>query len=511
MRHARSLTWLAAGALLLAAEAHTPALFLAPWIALTLVLRATRTMPPWPGLAYVFVALYAALAVGDRGILPMGGPVYFAVVIGISLVTLLPFGADRLVAPHVGGGWSAMVFPMAWVAAEFLSARLTPAATWGSIAYTQYGVLPLMQVAAFTGIWGVSFLIAAFASVVNGAWDRGFEGRAVRPIVLGYAGLLCLVLLGGALRLTASADPADLVRAAVVSFPREMFVPGEVTRIYEGRFSPEERRAASEKTVRVQDWFLASTEREARAGARVVAWPETNLVVLAEDEPAFLRKAERLAADERVFLAMGMATVHDGQPHSMENKVVLVDPSGRLLFSHLKSRPVVGWEASTIKTGEPVLPLSDTAMGRIGAAICFEADFPELVRQLGQARADLWILPANDWAAVKELHLHMAAFRAIETGAPLLRAASSGISAVVDPWGRVLGMTDHFSGVRTMIAEVPMHRISTLYARAGDLFAWLCVAGCGAAAIRAGLASLGRDARAPGAVGREVGDVLLDV
>ena len=87
-------------------------------------------------------------------------------------------------------------------------------------------------------------------------------------------------------------------------------------------------------------------------------------------------------------------------------------------------------------------------------------------------------MPANEWSAIKDIHVQMAAFRAIENGVPLVRPAGSGISAAFDPWGRVLGMTDYFApGDRTLTVQVPMGRVPTLYARTGDLFAWLCVAG----------------------------------
>ena len=70
----------------------------------------------------------------------------------------------------------------------------------------------------------------------------------------------------------------------------------------------------------------------------------------------------------------------------------------------------------------------------------------------------------------------MAAFRAIENGVPLVRAAASGISSAVDPWGRVLAVTDYFAaGDRTLNAQVALGRVPTLYAKTGDLFAWLCV------------------------------------
>ena len=75
----------------------------------------------------------------------------------------------------------------------------------------------------------------------------------------------------------------------------------------------------------------------------------------------------------------------------------------------------------------------------------------------------------------------MHVFRAIENGVPLVRAAASGLSAAIDPWGRVLSMSDFYAdGDRTMTAQLPMGRIPTLYARTGDWFSWLCVTGLAA-------------------------------
>src|SRR5262249_47184291 len=108
----------------------------------------------------------------------------------------------------------------------------------------------------------------------------------------------------------------------------------------------------------------------------------------------------------------------------------------------------------------------------------YDADFPEFIRQAGEGGADLLIVAANDWKEIKYLHFQMQAFRAIENGVPLVRAAASGMSAAVDPCGRVLGMPDYFApGDRTLITQVPIGGFRTLYFRTGDLFVWLCVAG----------------------------------
>ena len=92
--------------------------------------------------------------------------------------------------------------------------------------------------------------------------------------------------------------------------------------------------------------------------------------------------------------------------------------------------------------------------------------------------ADLLIVPVNEWKSIKTIHFHMHVFRAIENGVPLVRAAASGLSAAIDPWGRVLSMSDFYAdGDRTMTAQLPLGRIPTLYARTGDWFSWLCVGG----------------------------------
>jgi apolipoprotein N-acyltransferase len=162
----------------------------------------------------------------------------------------------------------------------------------------------------------------------------------------------------------------------------------------------------------------------------------------------------------------------------LENKLVLIDPTGRIIASYLKSHAVAGWEAGIMRPGNGRVPVVATPIGRIAAAICYDADFPEFIRQAGRSLADLLIVPANEWKEIKQIHAQMAAFRAIENGVALVRPAASGISSAVDPWGRVLGMADYFaSGDRTLTVQVPMGGIRTLYARTGDLFAWLCVAG----------------------------------
>jgi apolipoprotein N-acyltransferase len=209
-----------------------------------------------------------------------------------------------------------------------------------------------------------------------------------------------------------------------------------------------------------------------------VVWPEGNLLVFSEDEASFLERARRLAAADGVYLAMGMGTIHVGDPLPFENKLVLIDPSCAIRMSYRKSHPVAGWEAGIMKRGDGLVPVVATDIGRIAGMICFDGDFPEFVRQASLSEGDLLILPVNDWREVKELHFQMAAFRSIESGLPLVRAAASGLSAACDPWGRVLAISDYFApGDGTMTVQVPVGRVPTLYSRIGDSLPWCCAAG----------------------------------
>jgi len=126
----------------------------------------------------------------------------------------------------------------------------------------------------------------------------------------------------------------------------------------------------------------------------------------------------------------------------------------------------------------------------MAAAICYDGSFPEFIRQAAAGGADLLILPVNDWKAVRMAHFQMHAFRAIETGIPIVRAAASGISGAFDSWGRVLAFTDFFApGGGSVTVQLPVGGVRTMYARIGDAFAWLSVA---ALAAMLGVAIAGR-------------------
>jgi len=479
MAHAGALALVIAGLVLLDGSTHLP--FAAgAWIGLLLMLHGSRSLPVAAAAPVVWLAATAILAVSERHSIPASGASYLLVVSSVSFTMMLPFAIDRAwtVRGLEAGVGSTLVFPIGFVAVEFLRSRLMPNATWGSIAYTQYGVLPLMQVAAFAGIWGLVFLLTWFASTADVAWRHGLASTAARWPLLAFPSVFAVALVAGSVRLGAAAIDRPTLRVATLNRPIDLFIPGEMTRITEGRVTPADRPAFDAKLAKLQDWFLEGTRREARAGARLVVWPEQNLLIFSDDEPSFLARAQRVAADEHIYLAMGMGTIHLGELRPFENKFVLIDPGGQIAISYLKTHPVPGWETSIMRRGDGRLPVAATSDGRMAAAICYDGSFPEFIRQASDGAADLLILPVNDWKAIRMAHFQMHAFRAIETGIPIVRAAASGISGAFDSYGRVLGFTDFFApGDRTLTVQLPIGRVRTIYARIGDMLGWVCVIG----------------------------------
>src|SRR5439155_7554226 len=107
-----------------------------------------------------------------------------------------------------------------------------------------------------------------------------------------------------------------------------------------------------------------------------------------------------------------------------------------------------------------------------------DRDFPDIIRRVGQANADILLVPSGDWRAIDPYHTQMATFEAIEAGSSLVTQVDDGLSVAVDYEGHVLASTDFFTtDPQVMVAYVPIQGVHTIYATIGDLFAWLSIAG----------------------------------
>jgi len=158
----------------------------------------------------------------------------------------LPYALDRVFAPKLTGLVSTLILPLAFVAQEFFNSRWSPYGSWASLAYSQYGNLPLLQLLAITGLSGVTFLIAWFAALVNWAWEHAFEWKQIKRGIAFYAAVLGVTLLFGGLRL-AFVQPAETVRTATIT-PN---IPTYTT------------KAVNENKILAQPWRAPNARRKA--------------------------------------------------------------------------------------------------------------------------------------------------------------------------------------------------------------------------------------------------------
>ena len=462
-----SCLWPAIGAFLFVIGNGRWTVPMAAWLWPVFMLRFTRTQRPARGFIIVSVILMAGCNIQWLGI--MKGPIFIILNAAMGMVLAVTFLIDRIIAPRFKGILSTLVLPLTWTTMEYLGS-FGPFGSWGSIAYTQYGNLSLEQLVSVTGIYGITFLIAWLAAVVNSSWQDEFAWHKIRGMVVLYTGVLATVLLLGGARLAVFPVDSETVRVASVVAPS-----GE--NIITMLSSREPRKIPPVgKTIETMELL---SRKGAGVGAKIVNWHEYGLIVAKRDEAKFVEHACNLAIEENIYLLLALG-VFDEEPGSRgENKLVFIEPSGRVLWQYHKPRPVpVIEEPYVVKSEDKAPAVCNTPYGKIAAVICFDEDFPGFIRKAGQTGADILFGPSEDWREILSIHTPAITFRAVENGFSLVRCTYEGLTMAVDYQGRVLTATDDFRNKEpVIISDVPMKGVPTLYSKIGDLFAWLCFTG----------------------------------
>lgn len=450
----------------------------AAWLAPLFFLRFIHRQKLVSGLAASASALIVVYLLSWQGMTPLRNDpgLYFLVFTGIAITFWLPYCADRLLAPRIRGFASTLVFPLAMVAVELLYSLFNPFMSWGSWAYTQASWLALIQIVSLTGIWGLTFLIAWFGSVFRWAWEQDFAGPLVCRGLCAYLAVLAGVLCYGEARLAWFKPQAETVRVGSVAATSHNIAALEA--------AEDNPALAAGNFQGVLDDYLARTRRLAQAGAQIVVWDELAIRTSDEDKTAVIQQGRSLAVEQRIYLVMALwvELPSDSRTASRINSAVLIGPDGSLLWEYVKAHPTPG---SRDVAGNGRLASATTPLGNLSAAICYDMDDPGLLRQAGQNRAAILLVPTWDNPATEDLHMSMALFRAIENGFSLVRSTRGGYSAAFDGQGRLLAISGQNTVDRTLIADVPGESQWTLYPVVGDMFGWLNLAGF---ALLAGMA-----------------------
>ncbi len=387
----------------------------------------------------------------------------------------------------------------AWAALELARGRLLSGSSlfvgnpWALIAYSQVGSDALVQIAAVTGVYGISFCIvavnAAVAEIGREIWvNRRLSRKLLATGVVALLPTAAALLYGQlALRSASAEDGASEVPVALVQGNINMG-----------------SRWRSDFYGRNLDTHMQLTWEALKDGRpRIAFWPEGALTFFLEEEPLYQRSIERLLSAADLELVVGGPSIEDAEAKHLVyfNSIFLLDPRAKirgrydkrhlLPFAEYFPLPQVDFlrrrfeRVRFFKRGEPSPPLA-TRAGAAGVLVCNEAMYPEVARARVLEGAEYLLSPSNDTWIQDEVWAHrmfdLVSLRAVEQRRYLVRASTSGPSAIVDPWGRVQQRSRPFErGV--LVGSIRPRNSVSVYGRVGDAFILVCVASVIAALV----------------------------
>jgi len=370
--------------------------------------------------------------------------------------------------------------PFLWVAMELGRVYLITGFPWNLLGYAVQAD-GLCRLASITAVYGLSFLAVTTSSL-------SLALLMLRRRWLGWFFGAWVILLVAANWLAQPPVPARGSERAYLVQPN---VPLDLAAL-EG-WVPWRNPAQLERLVGMT---IESVPGGGAGPARppVVVWSENPAPFYFDRDPIFRAAVERMARQTQAYVVVGTVNYYTDDITRPRNTAVVLDPGGRVLLQYDKIHLVpfgeyVPWWAFPDKVGKITHEVGNfvpgtkyqvarTAEGAIGVFICYESIFPELVRRIVAEGASVLVTISNDtWygsSSAAYQHLEMARLRAIENGRYVLRATNDGVTAVIDPYGRVLARTPRQRAM-VLAGNFDYRMEKTFYTAHGDVFAWLCV------------------------------------
>ena len=368
--------------------------------------------------------------------------------------------------------------PFLWVAVELARTRIT-AFPWELLGYSQTSNFMLTRLTTLTGVYGLSWEIMLVNSVFAAAF---LVPKERRRLLLGAALVAAVMLQAGQLILPPQAS-AD--HTALLVQPNIPIQENWTADYFEG-------------TLRDLSW-ISLHPPGVRDGQKfdLMVWPESPAPFFLND-PNFRSAVSTLAQQSQTWLLVGGVGVETAsespQQQSEEfNSAAVISPAGELTARYDKIHLVPFGEYVPFKNVLPFMDMLTKEVGtfgrgqsrdplragdqRLGVFICYESIFPDEVRQFTELGANVLVNISNDgWygdSGAWKQHLQMTQMRAVENARWLLVGTNTGVTASVDPYGRVVAATERKA--RTALAA-PYGLLTgiTFYTRHGDWFAYLC-------------------------------------
>lgn len=456
----------------------------------------------------VVTVVYGGMPAWLGGLAPLVPALYVSIFTALFAAGwALLSGGDRPSAARLGSPFSLALSGAAlWVAVDWARGHFLGGFPWATLGYALHLDLPLLAFSRWGGVYMLSFF-AALLGIAIALWIGERNAAARNALVGTVAGIALAHGVGGMLQGDVP-EAAPRLRVAAI----------------QGNIEQGQKWDASRRR-QIFDTYLRLSEEAATQGAQWIVWPETAVPGYLEYDAALRSKLAELAGryDVTFFVGgMGLDLDEDsGRPAAFYDSAFVMDPTGRLVDRYDKThlvpfgefvplRGLLGHVFESLATG---LATSDVTPGpaprilmieagrtdvstspprapgapealplahRVGIPICYELLFPHLVRQFGAQQAGLLLAITNDaWygrTGAPHQFLAMTALRAAESGLFTVRAANTGISAVIEPNGRVRQASPLFEEA-VIVGEIRVQEgaEATFYARFGDVFAAICI------------------------------------
>ncbi len=389
--------------------------------------------------------------------------------------------------PNWGQRGLILAAPFLWVGAEFFRARVI-GFPWDLLGTVLVDNIPLSRIASLTGVYGLSFEIV----LMNAALVAILYGRRERRLLM----LAAAILILGIVETGSYLEPPPAI-------------PTGTARLVQPNISLDQQWTAESYDKTLADLKRISIPQpgEGMPGdplPDLVIWPESPAPFFANDSRFEQTLSEIATGTNSYVLAGTIGVLRDGDNSQLFNSAELVAPNGDWLARYDKIHLVPFGEYVPFKdlfsfarkltkevgdyipgTQRLVLPVHSY---KLGTFICYESIFPDEIREFANNGAGLLVNISNDgWfgeTGAPGQHLRMARMRAIENNRWVLRATNTGITATIDPYGRVIQQARR--NVQVAV-NMPYGVVTstTFYTRHGDWFAWLCVVACAIIAVLA--------------------------
>lgn len=383
--------------------------------------------------------------------------------------------------PNDGLRRALLVSPFLWVAMELARARIT-GFPWDLLGTAQVDNIPLSTLATLTGVYGVSFVIALVNAGIVAAWlAPPVRRRRLLPMIVVIAAMLQLGALVHPKALPAP-EQANLVQQNI---PLDF------------DWTPARLNQTTAQLVQLSTLPPLPSPPSSRR-FRLIVWPESPAPFY-DNDAAFRQVLSSLARGQNAYVIAGVVGTlnnDNGKPRNppdLANRAVMVAPNGdwaaRYDKVHLVPfgeyvpfKSLFGFADKLTREVGNFLPGKERSVFHagdrpLGTFICYEEIFPDEIREFAARGAQVFINISNDgWygehGAPGQL-LNMARMRSVENRRWMLRATNTGITASIDPYGRVAAQAPRNQRV-SLEAPYNFAGSLTLYTRRGDWFAWTC-------------------------------------